>query len=42
MPTRLTMVNGVPTFENGKATGAMPGQFISPSNDDAPLAQAAE
>ena len=42
MPTRLTLVNGVPTFENGQPTGEMPGQFLSPSNDDAPLAQAAE
>ena len=42
MPTRLTMVNGVPTFEGGKPTGAMPGQFLSPGNDDAPLAVAAE
>lgn len=42
MPTRLTMVNGVPTFEDGKPTGAMPGQFLSPINDDAALAVAAE
>ena len=35
MPTRLTMVNGVPTFENGKYTGTAPGQFLTPVNDDA-------
>lgn len=42
MPTRLTLVNGVPTFENGAFTGAMPGKFLSPANDDAALAEAAE
>jgi len=42
MPTRLTLVNGVPTFEDGKFTGAMPGQFLSPMNDDTALAVAAE
>ena len=42
MPTRLTMVNGVPTFEDGKPTGAMPGQFLSPINDDTAMAVAAE
>jgi N-acyl-D-aspartate/D-glutamate deacylase len=42
MPTRLTLVNGVPTFENGAFTGAMPGEFLSPANDDAALAEAAE
>ena len=41
-PMRLTLVNGVPTFEDGKYTGAKPGQFLSPSNDDAALAVAAE
>lgn len=35
MPTRLTMVNGVPTFENGAYTGAKPGEFLAPVNDDA-------
>lgn len=34
MPPRLTLVNGVPTFENGAYTGATPGQFLSPANDD--------
>ena len=33
MPTRLTLVNGVPTFENGTYTGAKPGVFLSPAND---------
>lgn len=43
MPTRLTMVNGVPTFENGAYTGATPGEFLSPVNDEAGLAlEAAE
>ena len=34
MPTRLTLVNGVATFEDGAFTGAMPGEFLSPVNDD--------
>jgi N-acyl-D-aspartate/D-glutamate deacylase len=44
MPPRLTLVNGVPTFENGAFTGNRPGQFLSPAaNDDAiPAAVAAE
>ena len=42
MPARLTLVNGVPTFENGAYTGAKPGQFLSPSNDSAVMAEAAE
>ena len=42
MPTRITLVNGVPTFENGAYTGATPGLFLSPSNDDGSLAVAAE
>jgi N-acyl-D-amino-acid deacylase len=29
-PMRLTLVNGVATFENGKFTGALPGQLLSP------------
>jgi N-acyl-D-amino-acid deacylase len=41
-PMRLTLVNGEPTFENGTYTGATPGQFLSPANDDAALAVAAE
>ncbi|MCB2065325.1 MAG: amidohydrolase family protein [Erythrobacter sp.] len=42
MPTRLTLVNGVPTFENGAYTGAKPGQFLAPANDTALVAEAAE
>jgi len=41
-PMRLTMVNGVPTFENGAYTGAKPGWFLTPTNDNADLAIAAE
>jgi N-acyl-D-amino-acid deacylase len=41
-PMRLTLVNGEPTFENGGYTGATPGQFLSPANDDAAIAVAAE
>ena len=42
-PMRLTLVNGVPTFENGAYTGAKPGMFLSPAaNDDAAMAIAAE
>ncbi|MEP6784503.1 MAG: amidohydrolase family protein [Sphingomonadales bacterium] len=29
-PMRLTLVNGVPTFENNAFTGALPGTFVSP------------
>ena len=43
MPTRLTLVNGVPTFENGAYTGAKPGQFLAPCGEDkTALAVAAE
>ncbi|MBS0255248.1 MAG: D-aminoacylase [Proteobacteria bacterium] len=42
MPTRLTLVNGVPTFEGGKFTGAMPGKFLSPVNDEVLVPEAAE
>ena len=42
MPPRLTLVNGVPTFENGAYTGATPGLFLSPVNDNAKMAEAAE
>ena len=39
-PMRLTMVNGVPTFDRGAFTGAFPGEYVGP---DAPtLAEAAE
>jgi N-acyl-D-aspartate/D-glutamate deacylase len=30
-PMRLTMVNGVPTFDLGNFTGRFPGQYIAPS-----------
>jgi N-acyl-D-amino-acid deacylase len=39
-PMRLTMVNGVPTFEGGAFTGAFPGQYIAPAITK--MAQAAE
>jgi N-acyl-D-aspartate/D-glutamate deacylase len=29
-PMRLTLVNGVPTFENGAFTGALPGEMVGP------------
>jgi N-acyl-D-aspartate/D-glutamate deacylase len=42
LPTRLTLVNGVPTFENGAYTGAKPGQVLSPANDVDQALEAAE
>lgn len=30
-PMRLTLVNGVPTFENGAFTGALPGEMLEPA-----------
>jgi N-acyl-D-aspartate/D-glutamate deacylase len=42
LPTRLTLVNGVPTFENGAYTGAKPGQFLCPANDVDQALEAAE
>lgn len=42
MPPRLTMVNGVPTFENGAYTGATPGEFLAPTYQNAAVAEAAE
>ncbi|AZI36840.1 putative hydrolase [Caenibius tardaugens NBRC 16725] len=42
MPARLTLVNGVPTYENGAYTGNKPGKFLSPANENAALAAAAE
>ena len=30
-PMRLTLVDGVPTFEDGKATGARPGGMLAPA-----------
>ena len=41
-PVRLTLVNGVPTFDNGDYTDAKPGQFLSPANDDVRVVEAAE
>jgi N-acyl-D-amino-acid deacylase len=42
-PMRLTLVNGVATFDHGAFTGKFPGQFIGPTPAGAPaLAQAAE
>ena len=29
-PVRLTLVNGIPTFEEGKSTGARPGIMVGP------------
>ncbi|MBW8812890.1 MAG: amidohydrolase family protein [Caulobacterales bacterium] len=37
-PMRLTLVNGVPTFENGAFTGALPGTVVSPSPEPVRLA----
>jgi len=42
MPPRLTLVNGVPTFENGAYTGATPGAFLSPVYEDVRVREAAE
>jgi N-acyl-D-amino-acid deacylase len=42
MPTRLTLVNGIPTFENGSYTGAKPGKFLAPANDQVGALEAAE
>ncbi len=39
-PMLLTLVNGVPTFDQGRFTGLYPGEFLSPASQ--PLAQAAE
>ena len=40
-PMRLTLVNGVPIFDNGAFTGRYPGDFVGPEQY-APLAVAAE
>jgi N-acyl-D-amino-acid deacylase len=40
-PMRITLVNGVPTFDNGAFTGRFPGQFVGPEVE-LPLAIAAE
>lgn len=34
-PMRLTLVNGIPTFDNGDFTGNFPGQFIGPATEQA-------
>ena len=31
-PMRITLVNGVPTFDNGTFTGRFPGQFVGPES----------
>ncbi|WP_157217853.1 N-acyl-D-amino-acid deacylase family protein [Flavisphingomonas formosensis] len=41
-PMRLTLVNGVPTFENGAYTGAKPGEFLAPEMEKALYSEAAE
>ena len=40
-PMRLTLVNGVPTFDNGAFTGKFPGEFVGPQPEMA-QAMAAE
>lgn len=40
-PMRMTIVNGLPTFADGRFTGGMSGEFVSPSSGS-DLAQAAE
>jgi N-acyl-D-amino-acid deacylase len=40
-PMRITLVNGVPTFDNGAFTGRFPGQFVGPEVE-VPMAIAAE
>jgi hypothetical protein len=35
---RLTLVNGVPTFEAGAFTGALPGVVVGPSAEPVRLA----
>jgi N-acyl-D-aspartate/D-glutamate deacylase len=39
-PMKLTLVNGVPTFDQGRFSGLFPGRVLSPA--PAPLALAAE
>lgn len=31
-PMRITLVNGVPTFDNGAVTGRFPGEFVAPGS----------
>jgi N-acyl-D-aspartate/D-glutamate deacylase len=40
-PMRITLVNGVPTFDHGEITGNFPGEFVGPTGAE-PLAIAAE
>jgi N-acyl-D-aspartate/D-glutamate deacylase len=40
-PMRLTLCNGVATFDNGEITGNFPGEFIGPQAPQ-PFAMAAE
>jgi N-acyl-D-amino-acid deacylase len=40
-PMRLTLVNGVPTFDNGAFTGRFPGNFVGPEIAVAPARAAA-
>lgn len=37
-PMRLTLVNGVATFDNGEVTGNFPGEFIGPQGIEPPVA----
>ncbi|MCB2060667.1 MAG: amidohydrolase family protein [Novosphingobium sp.] len=41
-PMRLTMVEGVPTFDNGTFTGRFPGRFVGPEPELEAQAMAAE
>lgn len=41
-PMRLTLVNGVATFDNGVVTGSFPGRFVGPSAPASRQAVAAE
>ena len=41
-PMRLTLVNGVPTFDNGVITGRFPGKFVGPGPERKEAKLAAE
>jgi N-acyl-D-aspartate/D-glutamate deacylase len=41
-PMRLTMVNGITTFDRGAFTGNFPGEYIAPALEPEPMLQAAE
>jgi N-acyl-D-aspartate/D-glutamate deacylase len=41
-PMRLTLCNGVATFDNGAVTGRFPGRIVGPADGEAPTALAAE